>query len=335
MQTTRRGVTGALAVMGMTRRTAAQAKTSIKITRQPGLIYMPTFIMEARRSIETHAASLGVPDVSVEFITFNGGGGATDALLAGSVEMVNTGASNMLLLWDRTRGRVKGVVATCAEPLFLISREPRIQRIEDFGASDKIAVPTVRISTQAILLQIACAQAFGPDQSGRLDANTVQLGMPDAMAALLNPRGELGSHFAVPPFHDQELRRVPGAHVVTDSLRILGEKLTSGVLFTTQAFADANPAVVRAARDAVAEAVGMIRDDTREAVRLYLKASADPIGEDALMELFKQPGMLDFHAEPQGTMRFARHLFQTGVLKTEPKAWTDYFLPVAAGLDGS
>jgi len=34
-------------------------------------------------------------------------------------------------------------------------------------------------------------------------------------------------------------------------------------------------------------------------------------------------------------MKFAAHMVKAGILKTEPKAWTDYFLPEAAGLHGS
>jgi len=331
----RRGLLVAALAAGATRAATAQEKTAVKITRQPSIIYMPTYIMEAQGLIERQAAALGVPGLKLEWITFNGGGAATDALLADAVDMVNTGVGNMLLLWDRTRGRVKGIVATCAEPLVLISRDPRIQKLEDFGPNDRIAVPTVRVSTQAIIMQIAAVKIWGPKEAFRLDANTVQLGHPDAVAALLNPNGEIASHWSAPPFFAEELRRVPGAHVVTDSTTILGEPLSQAVLFTTTKFAEANPRVVQAAQDAVKQAVALIRTDTAEAVRLYRRGSGDTMSQADLMEFLKQPGMLDFFANPQGTMRFARHLFDTGVLKTEPKAWTDYFLPMAAGLDGS
>ncbi len=90
----------------------AQQKLEIRITRQPSIIYMPTYVMEANHLIEARAAALGVPDLKVDWINFNGGGNATDALLSNSIDVVNTGVGNMLLLWDRTRGGVKGIVAT-------------------------------------------------------------------------------------------------------------------------------------------------------------------------------------------------------------------------------
>ena len=55
----------------------------------------------------------------------------TDALLAGGVDILNTGTGNLLLLWDRTRGGVKGIVATSAQPMTLISRDPNIKSIKD------------------------------------------------------------------------------------------------------------------------------------------------------------------------------------------------------------
>ena len=313
----------------------AQEKAEIKITRQPSIIYMPTYIMEANNLIEARAAALGVPNLKVDWVSFNGGGNATDALLSNSVDVVNTGVGNMLLLWDRTRGGVKGIVATSAEPLTLITRNPAIKTLRDYTPRDKIALPTVRISTQAILLQIACEEAFGPGQGAKLDTNTVQLGHPDATGAMLDPNGEITSHFSAPPFVFEELRRVPGARVVTDSQRIMGTPLTVAVMFTTTRFANANPKLVQAVKEASADALAYLQAHTAEAVAIYRRASKDPTSQDDLLAMLKQPGMMDFSTKPQGTMRFAEHMHKTGLLKTRPKAWTDYFLPVAQDLDGN
>ena len=46
-------------------------------------------------------------------------------------------------------------------------------------------------------------------------------------------------------------------------------------------------------------------------------------------------GTKEWNLEPQGTMKFAAHLFKTGTLKTQPKAWTDYYLPSSADLKGN
>ena len=313
----------------------AQQKSEISLSRQPGIFYMPSHIMEKQKLIEKHAAALGVPGVTTKWINLSGGGAQTDALLAGGVDILNTGTGNLLLLWDRTRGGVKGIVATSAQPMTLISRDANIKSIKDFGPSDKIAVPTVRVSTQAIVLQIAAAEAFGADQWAKLDTNTVQLGHPDAYAALSNPKHEVHTHFSIPPFTFLELKNVPGAHVVLSSPDVMGGPLSQAQFFTTTKFADANPKIIQAVRDATKEAQDLIRSDTKQAVEIYKEITGDKTSVEELLDLLKEPGMMEWNLEPQGTMKFAAHLYKTGTLKMQPKAWTDYYLPVAHDLKGN
>src|SRR6185437_10074488 len=99
----------------------AQQKSEITITRQPGILYLPSHVMEKQRLIEQEAARRGVPNLQVKWVNLSGGGAQTDALLSGSVDAVNTGVGNLLLLWDRTKGGVKGIVANSALPLTLIT----------------------------------------------------------------------------------------------------------------------------------------------------------------------------------------------------------------------
>src|SRR6478609_9410949 len=232
----------------------AQQKTEVSLSRQPGIFYMPTHIIEKQKLIEKHAAALGLAGVTSKWVTFNSGGAQTDALLAGGVDILNTGTGNLLLLWDRTKGGVKGIVATSAQPMTLISRDPNIKSIKDFKPGDKIAVPTVKVSTQAIVLQMAAGQAFGADQWAKLDDNTVQLGHPDAYVAMSNAQHEVRNHFAIPPFTFLELKNVPGAHVVLSSPDVMGGPLSQAQFFTTTKFADANPKIIQAVRDATKEA---------------------------------------------------------------------------------
>ena len=313
----------------------AQQKSEISLSRQPGIFYMPSHIMEKQKLIEKHAAALGLPGITTKWVTFSGGGAQTDALLAGGVDILNTGTGNLLLLWDRTRGGVKGIVATSAQPMTLISRDANIKSIKDLGPSDKIAVPTVKVSTQAIVLQIAAAEAFGADQWSKLDANTVQLGHPDAYAALSNAKHEVHTHFSIPPFTFLELKNVPGAHVVLSSPDVMGGPLSQAQFFTTTKFAEANPKIVQAVRDATKEAHDLIRSDTRAAVEIYKEVTGDKTSAEDLLAWLKEPGMMEWNLQPQGTMKFAAHLFKTGTLKTQPKAWTDYYLPIAHDLKGS
>src|SRR6478609_6752129 len=313
----------------------AQQKTEVSLSRQPGIFYMPTHIIEKQKLIEKHAAALGLSGITTKWLTFNSGGAQTDALLAGGVDILNTGTGNLLLLWDRTRGGVKGIVATSAQPMTLISRDANIKSLKDIGPNDKIAVPTVKVSTQAIVLQIAAAELFGADQWSKLDANTVQLGHPDAYVAMTNAQHEVRNHFAIPPFTFLELKNVPGAHVVLSSPDVMGGPLSQAQFFTTTKFADANPKIIQAVREATREAHDLIRSDTRAAVEIYKEVTGDKTSAEDLLAWLKEPGMMEWNLQPQGTMKFAAHLFKTGTLKTQPKAFTDYYLPISHDLKGS
>ena len=333
-----RTASGAIAVLIMALSGSpalAQQKSEIVLSRQPGIFYMPSHIMEKQKLIEKHAAALGASGVSIKWITLSGGGAQTDALLAGGVDILNTGTGNLLLLWDRTRGGVKGIVATSAQPMTLISRDANIKSLRDIGPNDKIAVPTVKVSTQAIVLQIAAAELFGADQWSKLDPNTVQLGHPDAYVAMTNAQHEVRNHFAIPPFTFLELKNVSGAHVVLSSPDVMGGPLSQAQFFTTTRFADANPKIVQAVRDATKEAHDLIRSDTRAAVEIYKEVTGDKTSVEDLLAWLREPGMMEWNLQPQGTMKFAAHLFRTGTLKTQPKAWTEYYLPLAHDLKGN
>lgn len=313
----------------------AQEAHEITITKQPSILYLPALVMEKQGLIAKAAAKDGVQGLKVTWRTFSSGGAATDALLSGNVQIVNSGLGNLLLLWDRTKGKVKGIATNSALPEDLVTRNPKIHSLKDYGPKDKIAVPTVRVSTQALLLQMASAQLFGADQWSRLDANTVQLGHPDAAAMLANPEGEVGSHFGAPPYSYRELKTVPNAHIVIRSSDIVKGGLSQSTLFTTTKFAEANPKIIQAVLQASQEAVDYIKGHTREAVDIYRELSGDKTSVDELMDLLKQPGMMDFGLAPAGSMQFADHMHKVGILKVKPAKWTDYFLPVSASLNGN
>ena len=313
----------------------AQEKSEITITRQPGIVYLPSHVMEKMNLIEKQAAKLGLKDLKVNWVNLSGGGAQTDALLAGNIDAVNTGVGNLLLLNDRTKGGVKAIVASSALPLALISRDPSIKTLADIKPSDRIAVPTVKVSTQAILLQMAAAKMFGDKEYAKFDANTVQLGHPDAFGAMTNPKGEISSHFAAPPFQFRELKSVPGAHIVVQSQDIIGSPLTQSQFFTTTKFADANPRAIQAIMAATVEAQAFIREHTADAVKMYKEVTHDTTSDADLLSYLKEPMMMEFNPQPQGVMKFAQHLYKIGTLKTEPKSWKDYYLPIAHNLPGN
>lgn len=305
----------------------------IRITKQPGIIYLGPIVMEQQKLVEKAASGLGLPNLVARYVTFGGGGAATDALLSGQVDIVTTGASNMLLLWDRTRGGVKGLAGSSATPMWLVSNNPNVKSLTDLTSADKIAVPTVKMSSQAIVLQIAARKLFGDARFDHFDAMTTTLGHPDAMAALLSRSGTLTGHFSGAPYQATEAA-APGMHVVTTSDAILGGPYSNAVYFTTTKFYDANPLAIQAFMQAAQAAADYIAANPREACALYLQVSGEKGTVDDLMAQIGDP-KVSFSTTPFGMMTVASHMATIKVLKQTPARWQDFFFPVAAHLPGN
>ena len=313
---------------------SARAEVSeIRITRQPGIIYLAVTVMEQGKLVEKAAAAQGMPGLKASYSVFGGGGAATDALLSGNVDVVTTGVSNMLLLWDRTKGGVKGFASSSATPMWLMSNNPNVKSLKDLSAADKIAVPTVKISSQAILLQMAARKLYGDAEFAKFDAYTTTLGHPDAQASLSSGGGGLTGHFSGSPFQQSEAK-IPGVHVIATSTEIMGGPISNAVYFGTQKFHDANPGVVKAFLAATREAQQFIADHPREACEMYVALSGDKTPLDDLVAMIKQPDMF-YNTVPVGTMATALHMSDIKVLKNRPASWKDYFFPEAYALGGN
>ena len=313
----------------------AWAETNeIRITKQPGIIYLAPIVMEQQHLIEKAAAKLGEPDLTTKWVTFGGGGAAIDALLSGNVDIVTTGASNMLLAWDRTKGQVKGLSGSSSTPMWFISDNPDVKSLRDLKPTDKIAVPTVKISSQAIILQIAARQLYGDADFAHFDMMTMTLSHPDAQAQLTSGHGGgLTGHFSGAPYQAAEAK-APGLHVVTTSEDILGSKFSNAVYFSNTKFHDANPVAIKAFMQASQDAADYIIANPREACELYIKATGEKTPVDVLLTQIGDPAR-NFDTAPVGMMRIANHMADTKVLKTRPASWHDFYFPEAYHLNGN
>jgi len=325
----------ALAALGMIAATPAPAAESntIRIARQPGLVYLQAIIMEEKKLVEKHAAALGLPNAKVEYSIITSGGVMTEAILSDSIDVAITGISNLLLVWGKTNGQIKSISGMAGVPFRMLTRNPKVKSIKDFGPDDRIAVPTIRASMQAMMMGMALEQAFGPGQHGRLDSNQVQIGHPEAMAALLNPNHEINTHFAIPPFQDIEMKS-PLVHSVLVSTDVLGGAATISNCWATQKFVDANPIKVKAFIAAVDEASDMVAKDPKGAAEIYLKVTKEKLTVDELTAIIKQPGAV-FSATPVRYMLWADYMHRIGMIKQKPASWKDFTFPFMHDRAGS
>jgi NitT/TauT family transport system substrate-binding protein len=313
----------------------AAAATRIVLGKQYGLPFLPQMVMEAQKLIEQHAAKNGVAGLEVGWQTMGGPGALNDALLTGQIQFVTVAAPSLATLWDKTAGtpqEVRGLCAVQSMPYVLVTRNAAVKTIADLTADDRIAVPTVKISGQAMALQMAAARLWGFDQYERLDPLTVSLGHPDALQAMLS--GQISTHFASSPFQYYELK-VPGFHVVLKSYETTGGMHTNGLQVATRQFHDANPAICAAVLAAQDEASAFIRANPREAARIYIALANEkrsPVDEMAAM--IADPDV-EYTTTPARLMVLVAFMHKVGRLKRWPESWKDMFFPEAHGLQGS
>jgi NitT/TauT family transport system substrate-binding protein len=325
----------AVAAVAMFAATIARAEMSeIKVAQQYGISYLPLMIMEEQKLIEKHAKAAGV-DVKVGWAKFAGGNVMNDALLSNSLQFASGGVGPLVTLWSRTKGNldVKAVAAINSMPLYLNTRNPQVKTLRDFGEKDKIALPAVKVSIQAITLQMAAEKTFGEGQQNKLDALTVSMSHPDAQTALLSGASEITAHFSSPPFQYQQLEK-PGIHTVVNSYDVLGGPATFNLVWTTSKFRSENPKLYDAFVKALEEAIATINRDKRAAADTYLRLSKDKDSAADILKMLDDPNIV-YTTTPQNIMKYVNFMLKTGSVKVKPDSWKDLFFPNAHALQGS
>jgi NitT/TauT family transport system substrate-binding protein len=228
-------------------------------------------------------------------------------------------------IWAKTRGNidVRGATGLNAAPLLLLTRNPRIQSIKDYTEKDRIAVPAVKVSNQAIILQMAAAEAFGEANWAKLDPLTVSMAHPDALSALLSGGGEIDSYFSSPPFQYKALQK-EGIRKIVNSYDVLGGKSSFNVIATTAKFRRENPKVYEAYLAALKEATDMINADKRAAAEAYVRVTKDKTPMDELVGMMNDPDVV-FTMQPMATLKIVNFMYKTGAIKVKPASWKDLF----------
>lgn len=308
----------------------------VRVARGYGVGFVPLMIMEDQRLIEKHAKKAGLGEVSVKWATISGAAAVNDALLAGQLDFAQGGPQALIILWARTKGSldVRGVAALNTIPMYLNTRNPNVKTIKDFTEKDKIALPSVKVSSQALALQMAAAQVFGESHYHKLDPLTVAVPHPEALVALLSGGHEINSHFTTPPFAFQELE-APGIRLVLNSDEVFGGPTTLNVIWTTGKFHDANPKIYNAYQQALEEAIAFIDRDTRASAATYLKMSRDKKNTVESIEKQLRHPDIKFMTTPKNFMKYATFMFKVGIIKVKPSSWNDLFFPEVHHLPGS
>jgi NitT/TauT family transport system substrate-binding protein len=259
-----------------------------------------------------------------------------DALLSNSLHIASGGVGPFITLWARTIAndyKVKGIAALDSMPLYLNTRNPSVKSLKDFTEKDKIALPAVKVSIQAVTLQMAAEQVFGEGQQNKLDALTVTMSHPDGQTALLSNSGEITGHFSAPPFQYQQLEK-PGIRNILNSYQVLGGPGTFNVVWTTSKFYNENPKVYAAFVKALDDATSMINKDKGWAAEAYLRISKDKDTRENILKMLNDPNIV-FSTTPQNVMKYVNFMYKIKSIKVKPDSWKDLFFLNAQSLSGS
>jgi sulfonate transport system substrate-binding protein len=328
-------VVGGMGLLAAPSIARAQAPLTVKFVQQRGLLYLPIDEMVTGGILQQEATKLGLGKVEATATTLSGPAPVTDALLSGSADYGTAALPSLLNLWDKTHGtpnEVKAVGTVSNGAMVLYTINPNVKTIADFTEQDRIAVPSVRISFNAMMLEMAAEKIWNDPH--KLDHLTVGLGHPDAVAALSAGYGKasITAHIAVQPFTDRGLK-IPGAHVVADSREVFGGPLTQITLLATKQTKEKNPVLFQAVANALNESIKVANADKRAAAILWKNAQKASESVDDLVALLSDPGF-EFTAQPHRIAYFAAFLHRIGSMKTKVADWKDLFWETAYNQTG-
>ncbi len=316
---------------------AALAEANIvRVAKQFGIGYMQYMVMQELKLVEKHAKAAGL-DVTTEWATFRSSDVMNDALISGSVDFVSLGVPGIITIYSKTKGtasEVKGVMGLNVSPLMLLVRDPAIKSLKDFKDTHRIALPAVKVSNQAIILQMAAVKEFGDAKFNALDHLTVSMSHPDATAAMLGGQSEITANFSSAPFQYRQMKNPNVKLLINSKDLFLDDPMSFNIVAATSKFRAENPKLYAAFVAGMKEATDIINADKRKGAEIYLKSTGEKTSVDEIMEVLADKDII-YNNRVGGIRTFVNFMAKTGTLKNPPADWKDMFFPEAlAGVGG-
>ncbi len=307
---------------------------TVRIATQYGISYLPLTIMAEKNLLEAEGKKRGL-DLKADWVRFTGGPPMNEALISGNLDFASGGVGPFTTIWARTRGnlKVKGVTALNSMPLWLNSINPNVKTIKDFTEKDRIALPAVRVSMQAVILQMAAEKVFGKGQEHKLDAWTVSLSHPDGLAQMMSGKSEITAHFTSAPFMYQEIAD-SRVHRVLNSYDVFGGPHTFNVVWATAKLYEGEPKVVQAFLAALRTAMKEINSDPAGAAALWVKADKSKLTPAEAEKIIRDKDNT-WTMTPQKVMVVAGYMGRVGMVPVTPTNWKDMFIDDIHDLPGS
>ena len=328
----------AIGLAGLVGLPQAKAETNeVRIASTFGLAQLPGRIAYQEGFIKKRAAALGIKDLKVTYQQVASGVVVSTLLLADRADIGVGGNVPLFHLWEKTKGKIKGVMAFSQGNMVLVSCDPRIKSIKDYTANDRIAMTGIKTTTYAMILQMQAAKAFGWDKRTKLDDITLSMSNPDATAAILTCRTPTKSHMTILPHSTFELKTNKQAHVVFSSKDFMGHPYTFVAAFAKTDFKAKNPTVYKAVVQGLGDAIKFIQKNPEKAVAIYTKAEPTMGKKVDLVSLIKgeTADQFSYTEAPNSTKAFIDFMNKAGMMHTPIKSWKDVWFDNVWNLPGS
>ena len=79
--------------------------------------------------------------MKVEWATLGGPAQLNDGIISGAIDIAGVGLPNLITMWEKTRtnAKVRAIAGLNFMPLILLTRDPKIKTLKDYGEKDRIA----------------------------------------------------------------------------------------------------------------------------------------------------------------------------------------------------
>jgi len=323
----------AVATAVVAARPAVAETDTVRIARQYSLAALPLMVAEKRKLIEKRAIAAGL-EVKVQWLVPDRSG-AVDTLLNGNADLAPVSVGHFLAAWDRKLGtpqEMRALAALARVPYVLVTRNAAIKTIRDFTDRDRIAVPAVKFSVPALMLEMAAAQEWGPEHYDKLDDRVRSVSDTAASAELRDGKSDLDAHFSRSPYVDDELGS-NAVHRIMDSYDIAGPH-SDDMLAALVKFQQANPRLCAAIFGALQDADEIIRKNPGEAAEIYVSLIGEKeISVEDFTDIIGDPDVA-FTVAPAGVGRLADFMARIKRIKHHPDSWKDLFFPEAQATPG-
>ncbi|MER2535672.1 MAG: ABC transporter substrate-binding protein [Rhizobiaceae bacterium] len=324
-----------LAFLGLAPTQSFAEVSEVRIMHTYALPSMSHYVVQDLALIQKHAKALGLGDIAVKIERVVSGQIANDVLLSGNTDIIGSSMGPLLTLWDKTTGaqKVRGMLGLAVFSCDLMTVDPKINSLSDYGPDDRIAMANVKTSTQAIILQMEAAKKYGWEERFRYDPLMVAMSGADAAAALVSGKFEVKSDMNTVPFTYIEAQA--GARAIFKSKDFFGRMISATLIYTTEDFKAKNPTVYRAVVDAYEEAGEYIKANRREAAEIYNRHEPQKQGVEFVEQLLDQKEAFQFSSTPAGFEEIADYMHKSGLLRNRLDSWKDAFFDNVWDKDGN